>query len=308
MNIDKIKNDPAAFAAAWFKAVCQQDMPAVRALFPLVRNIDLRDAEGKTAFMHAVIKKLSGTTIFTLDNGADVNAQDNQGRSILHYFAWNYKVFNNFSRWAGTASEISGYVYKKGLNPDLQDADGNTALHLAVKNNRSSEILFILSRSGANPEIRNKDKLTPKELAQTMGEDIAVSALDKIEHIWEQQKEKIQLELAAQRAAESSNEAFVKWVITGDGEISCIENKPAIFYRLTHIFNFKRGLYAHIACNTETKAETKDVLPFDQIGHVAMLLEAAEEMTRLDPDVKIPSFGKNILMRATPLLLEKKQV
>ncbi|MDC0255373.1 ankyrin repeat domain-containing protein [Bacteriovoracales bacterium] len=60
--------------------------------------------------------------------------------------------------------ETIRYLLEKGLNINFRDRNGNTALHHAVFGKRPENITFLIN-SGADPGLKNKKGLNPKELA-----------------------------------------------------------------------------------------------------------------------------------------------
>lgn len=90
---------------------------------------------------------------------ADVNAQDSTSkRTPLHelvVFAQNISEFTSFF-WI---------LKKHGVDLDIQDDDGKTALHLAYEEGKS-EIVNLLIENGADTTIRDLKGKTPFELGQ----------------------------------------------------------------------------------------------------------------------------------------------
>ena len=101
-------------------------------------------------------------------------AQGNSPNSII-YFNTKYKMdltsTNNEQLNALHFAAISGmdnsviFLLNMGLNPNLQDIHGNTALHYAVKYNQI-RIIKKLLQNGANKNILNKNKISPVMLAR----------------------------------------------------------------------------------------------------------------------------------------------
>ena len=101
-------------------------------------------------------------------------AQGNSPNSII-YFNTKYKMdltsTNNEQLNALHFAAISGmdnsviFLLNMGLNPNLQDMHGNTALHYAVKYNQI-RIIKKLLQNGANKNILNKNKISPVMLAR----------------------------------------------------------------------------------------------------------------------------------------------
>ena len=101
-------------------------------------------------------------------------AQGNSPNSII-YFNKKYNIdiasTNNDDLNAMHFAAISGmdnsiiYLLNMGLNPNLQDINGNTPLHYAVKYGQN-RIIKKLLHNGADKNILNKNKVSPAMLAR----------------------------------------------------------------------------------------------------------------------------------------------
>ena len=101
-------------------------------------------------------------------------AQGNSPNSII-YFNKKYNIdiasTNNDNLNAIHFAAISGmdnsiiYLLNMGLNPNLQDINGNTPLHYAVKYGQN-RIIKKLLHNGADKNILNKNKVSPAMLAR----------------------------------------------------------------------------------------------------------------------------------------------
>ena len=101
-------------------------------------------------------------------------AQGNSPNSII-YFNKKYNIdiasTNNDNLNAMHFAAISGmdnsiiYLLNMGLNPNLQDINGNTPLHYAVKYGQN-RIIKKLLHNGADKNILNKNKVSPAMLAR----------------------------------------------------------------------------------------------------------------------------------------------
>ena len=127
-----------------------------------------------------IIKKL-------IQNFANVQALTYNGLNMLHkgaqgnspnsiiYFNKKYNIdiasTNNDNLNAMHFAAISGmdnsiiYLLNMGLNPNLQDINGNTPLHYAVKYGQN-RIIKKLLHNGADKNILNKNKVSPAMLAR----------------------------------------------------------------------------------------------------------------------------------------------
>ena len=99
------------------------------------------------------------TEIMRLFNqGMDINKQDNNGWSALHFAAQNQSVVAVKS------------LLKYGAKTELKDSFGNTPLFRAVYCSRGDgEIITLLLKHGANPDSENEYGVTPRSLASTIG-------------------------------------------------------------------------------------------------------------------------------------------
>jgi hypothetical protein len=98
-----------------------------------------------------------------LDSGADPNAARNhRGSGPLHYAA---DGFITGPVWdARRQVEMLGCLLQKGANIHLQDMNGATALHRAVRTRCAAAVRFLLE-SGSDPATRNKPGSTAFHLA-----------------------------------------------------------------------------------------------------------------------------------------------
>jgi len=122
------------------------------------KKINLIDADGRTALMHAVIDNNALMTSLLLKTGADPNLQDNEGNTALHFAALGYQ------------STIAALLVKSGAKIDLQDKNGNTPLSNAIFNSRNrGELIKFLTENGADKNIKNFYGVSPSDLANSIG-------------------------------------------------------------------------------------------------------------------------------------------
>ena len=77
-------------------------------------------------------------------DGADINAQDLDGWTLLHYAA----CFNK-------SDKAIRALLKAGANPNIKAKDGRTPLHLAVQHDGPTEVITALERGGADLSVLN---------------------------------------------------------------------------------------------------------------------------------------------------------
>lgn len=143
--------------------VCLIDLPAIAAY--ILNNwkidIDERSGKGETALLFAIQAGV-GTTFsqtlgILLENGPDVNARDNNGRTALNLAA----------RHKGQLSTVKMLLDKQA---DIEGRDGQswTALHHAASNGHQEIVELLLAR-GADIKSINDTGDTPLHLAARKG-------------------------------------------------------------------------------------------------------------------------------------------
>jgi ankyrin repeat protein len=89
--------------------------------------------------------------------GGNVDEQDAEGFSALHYTAQNYLV------------DIAKLLIEKKANIECRDSYGNTPLQKAVFfSNGRGDMIKLLLKHGANKDSENNSGISPWELANTI--------------------------------------------------------------------------------------------------------------------------------------------
>jgi len=150
---------------ASFIAIEKHDNEPIKALFTEV-GIQAADRDGRTVLINASCYNNLELIEWALKNGADINHQDKGGFTALHFAVQEQYL------------EVVNFLIKNNITIDLQDKYGNTALWRAVMNGVSNEIIAILLKNGANPNLQNKSEVAPIDLVDE--EDFELMNLFKI--------------------------------------------------------------------------------------------------------------------------------
>ena len=164
----------------FFEAVEQGNIEIVRLLIDRV-DINTRSTAVHTAILFGKDDILQ----LLIENGADINAKDNQGNSPIYIAVKNNEIRilriliekgadinakNNLGQSPlHLAVELNNFNYTQVLilsHADINtlDANRNSPIHIAIKNG-NIEIMKYLIRIRADLNIRNSDGLTPFEIA-----------------------------------------------------------------------------------------------------------------------------------------------
>ena len=139
-------------------AIARNDSNEAARLLKAGFDPDIKDADGRTALMHTVIDGKDQLLDLLIDNGSDVNLQDKQGLSPLHFAAQNYNV------------KAAKTLLQAGAKVDARDKYGNAALWTAVFNSRGrGDIIMLLLEHGADRSAKNRSGKSPLELADMIG-------------------------------------------------------------------------------------------------------------------------------------------
>ncbi|EXC95397.1 ankyrin repeat family protein [Acinetobacter baumannii 1051830] len=175
-------------------AAANDDIQLIKHILSQKTLIDARDETGSTALMVATIANNIHAAHMLIEAGADVNAKDNiQDSPYLYAGAQGYlKILRmtlmhgadlkSTNRYGGTAlipAAERGHVetvrtlIAAGVNINHVNNLGWTALLEAIilGNGKSNyqQIVALLLKAGANPNLADKDGITPLQHARTRG-------------------------------------------------------------------------------------------------------------------------------------------
>jgi len=175
-------------------------------------DINIQDKQGWTPLHWAARYGREATVELLLDKGADINIQDKQGWTPLHWAAYNGH------------EAIVQLLLAKGADASLQNIDGWTPLHYAVLNGYVAIAQLLLAK-GANVNLRTTLRgWTPLQLTTTCptcpGTQNIVQIITDYQQRMQQAEQKAQEITSAMEMAlfdESENNQSPLAMLPGDG-------------------------------------------------------------------------------------------
>lgn len=128
-------------STALFHAAKNGHQPVAQLLLSNGIDVDAKDGQGRTAVAHAIIRKQREMVLFLLGVRASVSIPDQTGATALHH-----------SIRAGGGIETTRMLLEAGVDPDVQDDGGRTALMLAAERGMEEEVRLLLE-FGAYPGV-----------------------------------------------------------------------------------------------------------------------------------------------------------
>ncbi len=127
-------------------------------------NLKQKDLQGKTVLNYLVNIRGHKVDLFKkiLTGNVDLSIRDKAGRTFIHDFVLS-KKYSSFE-----SQVMAMMANHPTFNANIQDKEGNTALHLAILTNNTWATRQLLEM-GANPILKNKAKLTAEDLLTQKG-------------------------------------------------------------------------------------------------------------------------------------------
>jgi uncharacterized protein len=138
-------------------AVFDGSLPALRKLLKSGVAVDATDRDGRSGLQNAVIEGKLALVSFFLAQGAAVDHQDRRGWTALHFAAQDHRL------------AIAKRLIAAGAGVDLADDHGNTPLSTAtLASEGCADMIALLLDSGADPDLQNRHRVSPRKLAETI--------------------------------------------------------------------------------------------------------------------------------------------
>ena len=110
----------------------------INKLLSLGLHIDSRNNTGVTPLMTAAFCDKQSAFQMLIQNGADPHLKDSDGYSLLHYAAQGGTTF------------IMNKLLSLGLEINSKDLNGKTPLIVAIEENNSKAVKFLMSKGALN--------------------------------------------------------------------------------------------------------------------------------------------------------------
>lgn len=140
-------------------AAIEDQLDCLKVLLEFKPNIDSLTKEHATPLHLAAQYGSKGALETLLKNNAKVTSEDSHKKIVLHYAAMNHK--------SNVSQIITLLIKDYRANPNAQDDEGNTPLHIAVQNNNVVAIKSLISNK-ADKNIKNNLGLTALDKAHEL--------------------------------------------------------------------------------------------------------------------------------------------
>lgn len=149
----------------FLNAASRNELVMIQLLSSNVDDFNATNTDGQTALMLAVERNSTEVVEYLLKKGGNALAKDTKGSTIAYYLVASYD-----SRKVDEFDSKLKLMQKKGVKMNTTQAEGNTLLHLAAKDN-NLELLKRLSEFDVDVNAKNEEGLTALHLAAMKAEN-----------------------------------------------------------------------------------------------------------------------------------------
>jgi ankyrin repeat protein len=153
-----------SFRLSLIEAVKENHLVTVKALLDAGADVNAQDKFGDSLLHLAAVRGLKEMSAMLIAGGADVAARDERGLTPLHAAAW------------GGHKEILVLLLNKNVDINVRSTDGLTPLHMAALSGHKETIEYLILK-GADINARSADGMTPLHAAAFKGHKEAVELL-----------------------------------------------------------------------------------------------------------------------------------
>ncbi|EFX78100.1 hypothetical protein DAPPUDRAFT_7064, partial [Daphnia pulex] len=119
-------------------------------------NVNAQDKEGHTALQTAILRMSKRAVKELLNhNSVDVNVKNGANKTALHFA----------SLWNDIPLDLLRIILEKSTNVNAQDANGNTALQLAIVKKCEAMIKELVNHKDVNVNLKNNQNQTELHVA-----------------------------------------------------------------------------------------------------------------------------------------------
>ena len=141
------------------------DFETVSALLEKGVEINSRDSEGVPALFHIILNPHDEFFDSARNYNIDPHIVDSNGDNALTYCTRRFIETKIYTTLIAAPETFVNRCIAVGLSINEQNADGDTALHIAARCS-SEQMIEVLLKSGADVNIKNKKNETPLSIAQ----------------------------------------------------------------------------------------------------------------------------------------------
>ena len=156
---------PAATEEGYAPASYPNYLQTMRLLLQHGADVNAQDKDHLTPLHWASRRRRLKDIRLLLDHNANIDAEDKKGITPLHLASSNL------------GADVISLLLDRGADPNAEDKEGSTPLHLVSSGGGNSETISLLVGCGASANAMDKDGWTPLHLASSNGKTATAQSL-----------------------------------------------------------------------------------------------------------------------------------